>query len=364
MKQRTLLSPISRRMLWLLVLTLGALSARPASAQTWPACTASPTSSTITLAGVTVPPTTPNGTLLGSPTTVSVVFDCTSMFQNYGLPNATIQAGNLAPFSTTATAPNGGIMYTTNVPGIDVELTATPTQASDAGDGPGGVPGWPIGTITNNCSYQRQGGKHGGYTYSCNPPATLTTTFTAQLVKVGTVTPGTVQISAPLMQFTNYTYGYTNSANYYASLYLGAVTVSTPACSVNTASQNLTVTLPTVFASTLTAVGSTANRTPFNVTLSCSASSTASITMSTSTPYQNSQGIVAPATGAGFASNVGVQLLDGSGNPVQFDTSMTAGNTSAGSTLSIPFYAQYYRTGTPVSAGKVSATVTFTMSYQ
>lgn len=356
MKQRTLLSPISRRMLWLLVLGLSALSVRPASARTWPACTASPTHSTITLAGVTVSPTTPNGARLGSRTMVSVVFDCTSMFQNYFwlLPNATIQAGNLAAFSTTATAPNGGIMYTTNVPGIDVELTATPTQASAALNGPAGVPGWPIGTITN-CYY---------YYYYCNQPATLTATFTAQLVKVGNVSPGTVHVSQPLMQFTNYTDGVTNSANYYASLYLGAVTVSTPACSVNTTSQNLTVTLPPVFASTLSAVGSTANRTPFNVTLSCSANSTASITMSTSTPYQNNKGIVAPATGTGFASNVGVQLLDGSENPVQFDTSMTAGSTSVGSTLSIPFYAQYYRTGTPVGAGKVSATVTFTMSYQ
>lgn len=340
----------------LVVLGLLILSMRPSNAQSvGPACIAAPTSSTISFGNITVPANTPNGTLLGSPSTVTVSFDCTTVFDDYSYPNVTIQVSNLAAFDNSTTAPNGGVMFQTSVPGIEVNLTATPNQASNGPNGPAGAPGWELGTLQqSSCSRH---GNHGRI-MSCPP---LAATFTAQLVKVGTVTPGTFSVS-PVAQFTNYSYGYSDSANYYATLNIGSVTVTTPACSV--AVDPTVVILPTVFSSNFGSLGSTAGQTPFNVQLNCSASSPLSITLSPSSPaYAGASGVLTNTTGGGYAQNVGVQILDKNGNPISFGTAISVGPTINGA-FNIPLQARYYQTGTPVSAGQVTATATYTLTYQ
>ena len=323
----------------------------------------------LTLPAVTLPSNPPVGTLLGSPASVTVTFTCSGLPsnqpqppQNYSL-TATIQAGNLAPADPTDN-PNGnnGIMFATNLPGLALQLTASPIQANDRAwirGGPGSTRGFEPGSVTApvsawQCAFL-QFQNCGTYTGSVGE------TFTAQLIVTGPVTSGTLS-AINLMQFNWYIYGIGPSQGYFASLILNSTTVSSPACTIRV--DPTVVTLPSVFSSNFGGLGSTAGQTPFNVQLNCSASSPLSITLSPSSPaYAGASGVLTNTTGGGYAQNVGVQILDKSGNPVSFGTAISVGPTSNGA-FNIPLQARYYQTGTPVSAGQVTATATYTLTYQ
>ncbi|MFC5741396.1 fimbrial protein [Dyella tabacisoli] len=332
------------RMMWLL-LALVCLGWMPSKAL---AVHCHAATSTLSLPSVTVAPSTPVGALLGTPVSVTMTFTCT------GLPydgstfgqTATIQAGNLAPRDASDPVSGGGIVYATNVPGIALKLTANPIQASDNACircGPGNTPGFEAGAVTY-------------------PANSISETFTAQWVKTGPVTAGTVR-SIRLMQFYWYIYGISASSGAIANLNLGAGSkVSLVACSVNMDSQNLSVVLPQVSTSAFASVGATTGKTPFKVNLTCQSGSKVSITMTTAKPG-TAVGVIAPTIGAGFAAHVGVQLLNGSNAPVTFNSAQPHGATPNG-TLSIPYFAQYYRTASPVGSGRVKATATFNLTYQ
>lgn len=338
---------------------------RKASAQQWEMpCSAA--AATITIPTVTATASSVTvGTLLGSPGTATVTFSCpssgsgnpwqyfhlnsingavTAIYPNYcwwgnGCSNYSSKSIQ-GVFAGTVTPTQGynGLVYATNLTGISVLLTNPQPQLTSSG-----------GTIST-IAY---------------PTTSTSVTFTAQLIATGsTIQAGTVTSPSQLLTFENYWPGYTNSSPTYGSLTLGNVAVVISACSVNTASQNLVVTLPDVTASTLTSTGATSGLTPFQINLTCNSGATALITMSTASYYGSSSlGVVSPTTGSGYAANVGVQLLQSNGTtPVNFGTAQNLGATPNG-TLSIPFYAQYYATGA-AGAGNVSATVTFTMSYQ
>lgn len=316
---------------------------RTMAAAAGPACT-SPSSgavSSITLPSVSISPGVAVGTLLGSPGTATVVFNCANITGSYGV--VTIQAGNLAALDATNSAGSGSIKFATNTPGIAVKLTATPNQADSGPNGPGGVPGWELNAKTNTSS-------------------SITTTFTAQLIKTGPITPGTVS-SINLLQLTNYSYGHTNSANYYVTVVLNPVTVTMTACNVLTSS--VAVTLPTIDTRSLGSLGSVAGTTPFNIQYSCPSGWSLYMTMSTANPGTAS-GVILPSTSCAQgtpATSVGVQLLQSNRQAVQFNAAQALGSSPSG-TLTIPYYAQYYATGSPVGTGAVCATATFTMSYQ
>ena len=65
---------------------------------------------------------------------------------------------------------------------------------------------------------------------------------------------------------------------------------------------------------------------------------------------------------SGRAKFVGVQLVDKSFAPVTFGTPALVGTTPNGD-YNLTYYARYYVTATPIVAGSVSATATFTVSY-
>jgi type 1 fimbria pilin len=135
-----------------------------------------------------------------------------------------------------------------------------------------------------------------------------------------------------------------------------------PTCNVDAGSVNTVVTLPTIGTSSLTGTNSTSSATPFGITLNCQAGANVSITM-TSTRQWSTNGVIRPTTGGGYASNVGVQLLDGNQNPIQWNAAQTIGSVSNGP-ITIPYYAQYYQTAATVGAGKVTGQATFTVNYQ
>lgn len=326
------------------------------------ACTT--TSGTLSLPATVVTPQATVGTLLGSPSSVTMTFSCT------GLPvgntvadrTTTIQAGDtLATLATTNVAAGPGITFATNLTGIGVLVTASPIQATsqsgNASDGPGSTAGYQVGSVVVAAN-TRTGSTSGN----------VVETYTAQLIVTGAITSvsvGAITTKA-LIPFWWYVSGGSTSASNsqgpIGSLVLGSTSVSLQACTVNTDSQNLTVTLPTIQTSALTTVGAAAGSTAFNINLSCQSGASATITMATANAA-TATGVIAPTTGTGFAKNVGIQILNSGFNAITFNAGQALGATPNGA-FSIPYYARYYVTATPVSAGKVAGTLTFTLSYK
>ena len=351
----------------LLAVTLVVLAMRPAAAVQSPACTASPTNTAISIPSpVSIAPGASNGKIGQPSPPVTVSIDCLQAYAgtpNY-YDNFTLQTGQLAPLDLTNAAPGGsGIMLQTNVPGIDVWLTATPTQASSGNNGPNGTIGWAIGTVL--CNY-------GGNRLHCNPNP-ISASFTAQLVKTGPVSPGTIS-NLQILQFFDtdnvppYRWDslyYSGASAAYGTLTLNPVTVSMSTCNVTAGSSNINVILPTIATNALPSTGSVAARTAFNIQYSCPVGWSLYMTMSTARPGAATGVILSSATctSGTSATNIAIQVLQNNLQPVQFNVAQPLGNSPNG-VLTLNYYAQYYATGSPTGPGPVCGTGTFTMSYQ
>jgi len=183
-----------------------------------------------------------------------------------------------------------------------------------------------------------------------------------QLVATGPIANGATLPAGQLAQWQVDTFGGPTTVEIFQTNSI--LTFTSPACTV--AVDPTVVTLPTVYNSGFTGVGSTTGLTPFNVQLNCpsaAAGANVAITLATSNPAPSTTGVIAPTAGGGYAKNVGVQVLDRNGNPIAFGTAIPAGTATAG-IFNIPLNARYYQTGTPVAAGNVSATATYTITYQ
>lgn len=148
------------------------------------------------------------------------------------------------------------------------------------------------------------------------------------------------------------------------------IKIQVPTCNVDPGSVNKVVTLPSMTAAQLTA-SPTPGSTPFSLQLvNCPANEKVLINLNTATPYTGAgaSGVIAPTAGTGYATNVGVQILNADGStPVTFgDDPAQAINTgtTSGSSYAVNLYARYYRTGTPVGAGSVKGVATYTINYQ
>lgn len=112
----------------------------------------------------------------------------------------------------------------------------------------------------------------------------------------------------------------------------------------------------------------TAGDTPFSIQLNCSAGKRVFISIHTDSANWLSTDVINGQTGNGQAANVGIQISRPDGSPVRFDTKYDAGITGDG-TFSIPFVASYFCTAcawifNPPSPGKVTATATYTLTYE
>lgn len=179
---------------------------------------------------------------------------------------------------------------------------------------------------------------------------------TIELVKTGLIVDGT-SIQGSLANFK------AGSDNYIIDAVINlanSVTFTAPACQIST--HDIMVTLPTVTSQAFSGVDSVTGTKQFQIGLNCSSGAIVRITLDTGTPVINKTGVIAPSSGG--AGGVGVRLLDSSGvTPVQFGVAKEIGPTPDGALL-VNYFAQYYQTGSTVSAGQLSATATFTLSYQ
>lgn len=147
------------------------------------------------------------------------------------------------------------------------------------------------------------------------------------------------------------------------------ITVTASGCTVGTKSAN--VNLGTLDVRTLPNVGSTSPSGTFNVSLTCDQSIAVNAVMTDQTTPSNTSSVVT-LTGDSTASGVGVQFFyNGSGPLMMGPDSSAAGTTnqffiqttSAAQTLSLPFQAQYIRTG-DLTPGSANALASITFSYQ
>ncbi|MGC0808214.1 fimbrial protein [Pantoea agglomerans] len=148
------------------------------------------------------------------------------------------------------------------------------------------------------------------------------------------------------------------------------ITVAASGCTVNTKSAN--VDLGTLDIRTLSTVGSTSPSGTFNVTLTCDQNIAVNAVMTDQTIPSNSSSVVT-LTGDSTASGVGVQFFYNGIGPLSMGPDSTADGTlnqffiqttsSANQVLSLPFQAQYIRTGALVP-GTANALASITFSYQ
>lgn len=193
--------------------------------------------------------------------------------------------------------------------------------------------------------------------------------FALQLVATGPIAPGSVLLGSILGQWNvdmcfNFILCWPLGPKPVETFSTSSVVFVPPACSIVT--NPTVVTLPTTYSSAFTGAGSTPGQTPFSVQLNCpsaAAGASLSITLVTNNPVAGATGVIANTTGSGYAQNVGVQVLDGNGNPVSFGNAISAGTVTAGN-FNVQLNARYYQTGAPVAAGQVKATATYTITYQ
>lgn len=188
-----------------------------------------------------------------------------------------------------------------------------------------------------------------------------------QLVVTGTIPAGqqgtTQQMTIPAGQVAQWNLDMTSGSKPVEIFKITNIRFVIPTCTA--AVDPTVVTLPPVSTSQLTGKGSTAGQLPFQVQLNCVSGSNLRITLSTANAYSTNLGVINNTTGSGYATNVGVQLLQQDGaTPVKFGTAISEGATLNGS-MNLLFYAQYYQTSNSnVTAGQVSATATYTLTYQ
>ena len=132
-------------------------------------------------------------------------------------------------------------------------------------------------------------------------------------------------------------------------------------CTVNTAA--ITIPLGNVQATSFGTVGATfptAGSAPQNISLSCTATPSVSMTLQ-GTPITNVPNTVQALTaGTNTAQGIGVQLLYN--NAALARGAPVVVSTAAGATLSVPVAARYYRFGN-VTAGTANATATLRFDY-
>jgi type 1 fimbria pilin len=139
----------------------------------------------------------------------------------------------------------------------------------------------------------------------------------------------------------------------------------------------VTVNMPVISLSALSAVGKTGGDTRFPIGLSCAAGANVYITLSDVTTPANTSSLLTLASSS-TAQGIKLRILNSAG-PIDFGPDSAAAGTThqwllgASSSINgIPLTVQYYRddtnpsgTGSAVlSAGSVQAQATFTMSYQ
>ncbi|MGH8783159.1 fimbrial protein [Paraburkholderia sp.] len=193
-------------------------------------------------------------------------------------------------------------------------------------------------------------------------------TFTYQLVKTAAQVTSGGAINIPqLFTLVSHNIPINVTSPALVTISVNNTSIVATTCTVTTPS--VSVTLPSVNASVLGTVGTTAGNQSFSIGLSCQSGANVYVTLTDATSPGNTTSNLTLASGS-TAAGVKLRVLKSGGSPVSYGPdSAVAGNTNqwlvgaSASTTSIPLTAQYISTGT-VTPGTVKGLATFTMSYQ
>lgn len=152
--------------------------------------------------------------------------------------------------------------------------------------------------------------------------------------------------------------------------FTGSVLSST--CSVGSAtggtvsSGDVSVVLPDVQSSAFTVKGSVAGLTPFTLNLTGCPTTPSGVVVGAAFSGTSIDSTTGAITNSGGTSNVEVQMTNSSGAAIALNTDANPVNAtvSGTGTASLSYEAQYYQpSATAVTAGTVSAPVTYTLTY-
>ncbi|ELP5717459.1 fimbrial protein (plasmid) [Enterobacter asburiae] len=154
--------------------------------------------------------------------------------------------------------------------------------------------------------------------------------------------------------------------------FTGAVNSQTCNATINgaTGATAAAITLPTVQAGVLSAAGNTAGQTAFRMDVTNCATVAPSGAGTVKAYFEKGANVDSNGrlinTAAGGASNVVLELVDGTGNSAlkAGDISQNTGNyvTISGGNATIPYSVRYYATGA-ATAGAVASNVTYSLIY-
>lgn len=147
-----------------------------------------------------------------------------------------------------------------------------------------------------------------------------------------------------------------------------AITIITPSCTVDVGSRNISVQFGKVPQSAFKGKGSTAAERDFNIKLNCRAGMGAQNTVylrmdATQDPAGDDGVLRITQDGAGVATGVGIQVIDGQKAPVKYGEPALVGASKDGDYV-LPFTARYYQTGNTVTPGRANGTANFTIDYK
>ncbi len=138
-------------------------------------------------------------------------------------------------------------------------------------------------------------------------------------------------------------------------------------CTVSVGSRDFSVDLNTYGTNTFKAAGSSSVMVPFSITLeNCGSAASAVKINITGSTVSNNNTLLMNTAAKGFATNIGVQVLDASQTAIKINQSSSAiasTNLKPNQTNIIPFYARMVSTTNSVGAGTVSAAANFTLQF-
>lgn len=303
-------------------------------------------SAAISFGTITVPRDTPVGTPLSSVQSSTVSVNCPS---NPGTVPPYNNGWYMQYFPQLAVSPVAGV-WNTGIAGIGIkviDVTYGNKVMSSLGVGSWDDFGAPI---TNTNAF------------------TGSFTFTYQLVKTAAQVKSGGAINIPqLFTLVSHNIPLNVTSPALVTISVNNTSIVATTCTVTTPS--VSVTLPSVNASALGTVGTTAGNQNFSIGLSCQSGANVYVTLTDATAPGNTTSNLTLASGS-TATGVKLRVLKSGGSPVSYGPdSAVAGNPNqwlvgaSASTTSIPLTAQYISTGT-VTAGTVKGLATFTMSYQ
>lgn len=147
----------------------------------------------------------------------------------------------------------------------------------------------------------------------------------------------------------------------------GSTNIVANSCTVGV--QNIAVQLGSLASGQLGSgqIGATFKPTSFNINLNCNAGIRVSYLIEGAHVFSQTDGVLNNAPGVGMATGVGLQILQGQGNPQPLPLSirtLVTPTTSAGQSVNIPLVVQYYKTALTAAPGQVQSAATFTLFYE